>query len=279
MDEATWLQSNDSWQLFSHLRQNFAREVKGFPLPGWWGRRFRLLAAAIWRYRMQEPYAKELKKLRTDKLCSDVLSIAESVADGHPFPEKVPQLGEFPGYRYAPLHHNPVDAAAGMIGVLGEQALGGSRSKDEFRLQCHYMRCIWGNVFDPYYLPLNDDCGQCGGEGKIYFLARPYPPSEHRYTEAPRFTCPRCEGTGKSCSWLRWNGGTLPKIAEEIYLSSEFGDVPILLDAMIDAGIPENDVMFRHLSDPASGHHVKGCWALDMLRDMRTTQRTAYQAT
>lgn len=63
-------------------------------------------------------------------------------------------------------------------------------------------------------------------------------------------------------SWLRWNDGTVPKIAQTIYDKSHFTDLPILADALEDAGC-DNDDILRHCREPAE--HVRGCWAVDLL--------------
>jgi hypothetical protein len=63
-------------------------------------------------------------------------------------------------------------------------------------------------------------------------------------------------------SWLKWNDGTVRRIAEGIYEQRAFGRLPILHDALLDAGC-DNEQLLAHLRAP--GPHVRGCWALDLL--------------
>jgi hypothetical protein len=47
-----------------------------------------------------------------------------------------------------------------------------------------------------------------------------------------------------------------------MYESREFGDMPILADAIEEAGCAD-DVILSHLRSP--GSHMRGCWALDLI--------------
>jgi hypothetical protein len=58
-----------------------------------------------------------------------------------------------------------------------------------------------------------------------------------------------------SPSWLRWNDGTVAKMANAIYEGRHFAELPILADALEDAGCTDPDV----LSHCRSGtEHVRG---------------------
>ncbi len=61
---------------------------------------------------------------------------------------------------------------------------------------------------------------------------------------------------------LAWNGGTVVKIAQGIYEERAFDRMPILADALEDAGCDDADLL-AHCREP--GDHVCGCWALDLL--------------
>jgi hypothetical protein len=60
--------------------------------------------------------------------------------------------------------------------------------------------------------------------------------------------------------WLAWNHGTVPAIARRIDNERAFGDLPILADALEDAGCTDPDIL-GHCRGP--GPHVRGCWAID----------------
>ncbi|HEV3078366.1 MAG TPA: hypothetical protein VGY66_01245 [Gemmataceae bacterium] len=58
------------------------------------------------------------------------------------------------------------------------------------------------------------------------------------------------------------NDGTVKKLAEAIYQGRSFDRLPILADALEDAGC-DDAALLGHLRAP--GPHVKGCWALDLI--------------
>jgi hypothetical protein len=63
-------------------------------------------------------------------------------------------------------------------------------------------------------------------------------------------------------SWLRWNDATVPKIARGIYEERAFGRLPILHDALLDAGCDNEDMLAHCRGD---GPHVPGCWVIDLI--------------
>ncbi|HJT75729.1 MAG TPA: hypothetical protein VJ739_00860 [Gemmataceae bacterium] len=63
-------------------------------------------------------------------------------------------------------------------------------------------------------------------------------------------------------AWLSWNDGTVRRLAEAIYAERRFADLPILADALEEAGCADA-ALLDHLRGP--GPHVLGCWALDAL--------------
>jgi hypothetical protein len=63
-------------------------------------------------------------------------------------------------------------------------------------------------------------------------------------------------------SWLMWNDGAVTKIAREVYDERAFNRLPILGDALQDAGCDNPDIL-SHCRGP--GPHVRGCWVVDLL--------------
>jgi hypothetical protein len=63
-------------------------------------------------------------------------------------------------------------------------------------------------------------------------------------------------------SWLRWNDACLPRLAGTIYDQEMFALMPILADALEDAGCANPEVL-GHCRTP--GVHVRGCWVLDLI--------------
>jgi hypothetical protein len=62
--------------------------------------------------------------------------------------------------------------------------------------------------------------------------------------------------------WLAWKDGTIRRIAQNIYKDRAFDRMPILADALEDAGCADESIL-RHCR--AEGPHVRGCHILDVL--------------
>jgi hypothetical protein len=63
-------------------------------------------------------------------------------------------------------------------------------------------------------------------------------------------------------TWLSWNGGIAAKLATEIYDVRTFDRLPLLADALEDAGCSDGELL-RHLRGSTS--HSRGCWVVDRL--------------
>jgi hypothetical protein len=68
--------------------------------------------------------------------------------------------------------------------------------------------------------------------------------------------------SGIDPSWLSWNGGTVVHLAQGIYDERAFDRLPILADALEDAGCPDVGIL-AHCRGP--GPHARGCWVVDLL--------------
>jgi hypothetical protein len=62
--------------------------------------------------------------------------------------------------------------------------------------------------------------------------------------------------------WLVWRDRTVCRLAQAIYDERRFADLPILADALEDAGCDNADIL-DHCRRP--GEHVRGCWVVDAL--------------
>jgi len=91
--------------------------------------------------------------------------------------------------------------------------------------------------------------------------------------------------------WLNWKGGLVAKIARTIYEEQTFNQMPVLADALEEAGCTSAELLAHcrqpvdHLwnalnlpnqwdrwkADCAGGDsgHVRGCWALDLILDKK----------
>jgi hypothetical protein len=62
--------------------------------------------------------------------------------------------------------------------------------------------------------------------------------------------------------WLDWSGAIIPELAKPIYEERAFERLPILADALEEAGCTDAAIL-NHCRQP--GEHVRGCWVLDLL--------------
>lgn len=62
--------------------------------------------------------------------------------------------------------------------------------------------------------------------------------------------------------WLSWNNSTVSSLAQVIYDERAFGNLPILADALEDAGCHIVEVLEHCRSDR---DHVLGCWVVDLV--------------
>ena len=59
-----------------------------------------------------------------------------------------------------------------------------------------------------------------------------------------------------------WRTTTVASLAQAIYDERAFDRMPILADALEDAGCNNGDIL-RHCREP--GEHVRGCWVVDLI--------------
>lgn len=60
----------------------------------------------------------------------------------------------------------------------------------------------------------------------------------------------------------QWRTGTAHSLARQMYESRDFSTIPILADALQDAGCDSDDIL-SHCRGP--GPHVRGCWVVDLV--------------
>ena len=63
-------------------------------------------------------------------------------------------------------------------------------------------------------------------------------------------------------AWRTWRGGTVVRLAEQIYEGRRFGDLPVLADALEEAGCTDPDLLAHCRS---AEEHARGCWVLDLV--------------
>lgn len=87
----------------------------------------------------------------------------------------------------------------------------------ERSIQCHLLRCIFGNPFRSVAL---------------------------------------------NPAWQTWHDGLLVSMAQQMYEGREFSAMPILADALEEAGCTDPDILGHCRLDD---EHVRGCWVIDAL--------------
>jgi len=90
--------------------------------------------------------------------------------------------------------------------------------------------------------------------------------SFHRQSDWRNLTHDLLQGTLEpvtiNSAWKRWNNGIVEKAARTIYDDGRFEELPILADALEEAGC-DHSPLLTHLRSP--GPHYRGCWALDAI--------------
>jgi hypothetical protein len=120
-------------------------------------------------------------------------------------------------------------------------------------LRAALLRDVVGNPWRPVALPPGPAFVVCGACGRMS-------------VEKAEGRCPRCGAKARlwgneGCPWLT---PAVTAVAAEIRDGGRFEDMPILADALSDAGCDSADIL-DHLRGP--GPHCRGCWALSLLLD------------
>jgi len=77
------------------------------------------------------------------------------------------------------------------------------------------------------------------------------------FADPSRFRTPEVDP-----GWTQWSGGTVVRMAAAVYEDRRFGDLPVLADALEEAGCADEAIL-AHCRAP--GPHVRGCWVVDAL--------------
>ena len=201
MTEAEWLACAEPQTILDHLRGRAT------------DRKLRLFACACCRLRWES---------LTDPASRAAVTVAEKYADGEAPPQelKMVRRAAYTQWRFpnpmAAWHAADARARDGACAAAESVAPRHGAGRDEcgMRLQCDFLRCIFGNPFRPV-------------------------------TFSPD-----------------WRTSTAVTLARQMYDARDFSAMPILADALQDAGC-DNDESLAHCRDP-KGVHVRGCWVCDL---------------
>ncbi|MBY0228744.1 MAG: hypothetical protein K2W96_05635 [Gemmataceae bacterium] len=225
MTEAEWYGEAETWRLFAALRAPGAKHTASH-------RKFRLVACACVR---------EVRDRLGDDASKEAVILAEQFADG----EVTRRMLAGSGIRRRPDEsrkgsmvaqaarktvsssavHAAGDAMNGVINALtleGVEGVEGGGAWADLVSQCHQR--MRTVLLDILGYP--------------FTVRRPDP------------------------QWPLWESGLARKSAQGIYDERRYADLPILSDALEEAGCAD-EALLGHLR--GAGPHVRGCWALDLV--------------
>jgi hypothetical protein len=121
---------------------------------------------------------------------------------------------------------------------------------------CGYLRCIFGGLF-----PRPAPRSRPGLTSALVGVVKAFAGSPLRAAQA--------DGTSEVTVTARvnqeWRTSTTVSLAQAIYEDRAFDRLPILADALEEAGCDNTDLLAHCRGD---GPHVRGCWVVDLLLEM-----------
>jgi hypothetical protein len=237
MTEDKWLASTDSWEMLNHLWIQGASR-----------RKLRLVVVACCR---------RVWHLGSDERVRHAVEVAERYADGFATDAELDGADAVASAVVDPL----IEAADGdpkysvhdsALSALAAMRHAACRSIDD---SARYgVACAASAAIPPH---------PCKGE-----LACEWCERERRAANAAQVPLVRCvfgnpfRPVAIDPAWLSWNGGIVVELARGMYDDSRFDRMPILGDALEDAGC-ENAEMLAHCRNGVE--HRRGCWVLDLV--------------
>jgi hypothetical protein len=193
-------------------------------------------------------------QLFRDERSRQAVEVAERYADGQAGRRELTAARQAAraawraGDRYASL-------AVYATGYRDEEYYFHDHCRTQVKAHAALLRDLFGNPFRPVgqYVP----CPKCHGVGHF-----DVPDKLDAYR-----VCSRCAtGKGSRCmvnpAWLTWHAGTVAQMARAIYERHAFDQLPVLADALEEAGCADPDLL-AHCRRP--GRHFRGCCVVDCL--------------
>jgi hypothetical protein len=235
MDESKWLTGSEVSEMIRHLenQHRMHRTKKG-------QRRLRLFGCACCRL---------IWDVMTDERARQAVVLAERYADG--------EVGRAEMKEFHPQH---AKAFSRVLSISHKQTAADWAHAATISLV--YPGGI-GTTFSTQYARMAAECRGPGGPAYL-------PPSGPRTASAQRQADLLRDVFGNPfrpvtvpASVLSWNDRAVPKLAQSVYQERAFDRLPVLADALEDAGCADADVL-GHCRRP--GEHVRGCWVVDLLQ-------------
>jgi hypothetical protein len=196
----------------------------------------------------------------TDPRSRRAVEVAERFADGEATGEELSKArsdaANARNWDGETAEHYPAWMAHVCTCIGSESVVSVTIRQNELKLlvppatQASLLRCVVGNPFRPVFADPRHALTTAWADG----------PSGEKVpngvTTAPGYRVVDVR------PWLAWKGGTVPSLARAVYDERRFEDLPILADALEEAGCTDGDIL-GHLRGP--GPHCRGCWALDLI--------------
>lgn len=230
MTEEQWLACSDPLAMLQYRRGHGS------------DRKFRLFACACCR---------RIWDLFPDPANRHLVAVVEDYPDGN---YRRDFFGEAPAQGVAPA---PALQAAAVASSAREREFSDNRA--------YWAAKYLGRGF--YKMSAADSAFVVALHASASLAAAPEQQSRERCHQADLIRCifgSRLRPAILDSGWLARNENAVRRIAEGIYDERAFDRLPVLADALEDAGC--NDaVLLAHLRGP--GPHVRGCWAVDLILD------------
>jgi hypothetical protein len=201
------------------------------------GRRWRLMAAGCGRY---------VRHLLTDPRSGPAIDAAEAFADG-----------VIDAQQLAAAHAEAVQAAQEVLRAEAHAAASAAAAAESF----HPMQAVWLAAWALVRSRVEDVSTQIVAREAAESAARKELAALLRDVAGNPFRAAAVEP-----AWTSWGDGTVKRLAEAAYGDRAFDRLPIIADALEDAGCSD-PVILTHLR--GTGPHVRGCWAVDLLLGRR----------
>jgi hypothetical protein len=279
MTETEWLQSTGPAAMLRWLTARGESEILGGapfpPIPS--DRKLRLFAVACCRV---------VWPLLTDARSRRAVEVADRYADGQTLATATKgPLSLESAYRYLDMEsaHDEVwvlayNACRDDLNHLGEtEAAVAKLVRPDIR--ANLLRDVFGNPWRSHRLP-GPSCSLCHGAGQFQ--------KDMGHGNVDVDECLYC---AELVRWLAWHDGAIPKLAQAMYDSRDFADMPILGDMLTEAGYDDaailehcrqgwcNDCSGKGAWREGDVHivcchcqgigsifqHVRGCWVLDLI--------------
>jgi hypothetical protein len=222
MTEAQWLASLDCMSMLNFLRRQ-RRVLVGKANR----RRLRLAVCACVR---------RVWHLIDNATCRQALEVSERFADGQATAEELQNAYTAAG---ADLGKSPPDDDPRLVHFWASNDARLAADPDLWESRWAVYPCVESRVWQWTDLSPDNQRGVCEVLREVF--GNPFRPCS----------------LGKT-----WRSPAIRALAEEAYVGGDFTGLPILADALEDAGC-DNAELLGHLRGP--GPHVRGCWVVDLL--------------